>query len=84
MILNVHITVIIKPDDILFKCKKDTENIDSEILKTKNGKSMLSKCAICGREISRSMKEKEAKRFLSNIGLKTALSKIPILDDVLF
>ena len=30
------------------------------------------------------MKEQEAKRFLSNLGLKTSLSKIPILGDVLF
>ena len=30
------------------------------------------------------VKEQEAKRFLSNIGLKKPLSKIPILGDVLF
>ena len=30
------------------------------------------------------MKEQEAKGLLSNLGLKTPLSKIPILDDVLF
>ena len=43
-----------------------------------------SKCAICGRKKSRFVKEQEAKGFLSNIGLKTPLSKIPILGDVLF
>ena len=30
------------------------------------------------------MKEQETKIFLSNLGLKTPLSKIPILGDVLF
>ena len=43
-----------------------------------------SKCAICGSKKSRFVKEQEAKGFLSNIGLKTSLSKIPILGDVLF
>ena len=43
-----------------------------------------SKCAICGSKKSRFVKEQEAKGFLSNIGLKTPLSKIPILGDVLF
>ena len=33
---------------------------------------------------SRFMKEQEAKRFLNNTVLKTPLSKIPILGDVLF
>ena len=30
------------------------------------------------------MKKQEAKGLLSNLGLKTPLSKIPILGDVLF
>ena len=39
------------------KSKKGTENVDSEALKTKNGKSMLlSKCAICGSKKSRFIK----------------------------
>ena len=67
------------------KCKRNTKNIDSKMLETKNGRLMLSlKCAICGSKKSRFMKEQEAKEFLSNIGLKTPLSKIPILHDVLF
>ena len=60
-------------------CKRNTKNIDSKILETKNGRLMLSlKCAICGSKKSRFMKEQEAKEFLSNISLKTPLSKIPI------
>ena len=67
------------------KCKKDTKNIVSKVLKTKNGRLMLSsKCAICGSKKSRFMKEQKAKGFLSNIGLKTRVSKIPIFGDVLF
>ena len=36
------------------KCKKDTENINSRVSKTSNGKTVvLSKCAICGSKKSR-------------------------------
>ena len=59
-------------------------NIDSKMLETKNSRLMLSlKCAICGSKKSRFLKKEEAKRFLNNIGLKTLLSKIPILGNVL-
>ena len=58
------------------KSKKDTKNVDSKILKTKNGKPILSsKCAICGSKKSRFMKEQETKGLLS---LRTPLSKIPL------
>ena len=39
------------------------------------------KCVICGSKKSRFIKKQEAKEFLSNIGFKTPLSKIPILGD---
>ena len=45
---------------------------------------VLSKCAICGRKKSRFIKNQEAKRLLSNFGIKTPLSKAPILGDILF
>ena len=67
------------------KCQKNTENIDPKILKLKNGRTMLSsKCAVCGSKKSRNTKEQEAKEVLSNLDLKTPLSKIPLLDDILF
>ena len=67
------------------KCKKDTQNIDSKVLETKNGRLMLSrKCAICGNKISKFLKEQQAKGLLSNLGLKAPLSKIPLLGDILF
>ena len=53
-------------------------------MQTKNGRIALSsKCAICGSKKSRLMKEQEAKGLLSNLGIKTRLSKIPLLN-VLF
>ena len=44
---------------------------------------MQSKCADCGIEKSRFVKQQEAKSLLSNLGIKTSLSKIPLLDALL-
>ena len=66
------------------KCRKNTENLDSKIFQTKYGRSIMqSKCADCGTKKSRFVKEQEAKVLLSNLGIKTPLSKIPLLN-VLF
>ena len=67
------------------RCKKDTESVDSKVLKTKNGRTMLSsKCAVCGTKKSKFLKEQEAKRLLSSLGLKEPLSKVLLLGDILF
>ena len=67
------------------KCKKNTESIDPKISGTSNGKAMvLSKCTICGSKKSRFIKNQNAKGLLSNLGIKTPLSKVPILGDILF
>ena len=66
-------------------CKKDTENINPRVSNTSNGRTMiLSKCAICGSKKSRFIKNQEAKGLLSNLGVRTPLSKVPILGDILF
>ena len=65
------------------KCKKDTEVIDPKIVRTKNRLVMQSKCSVCRIKKSRFLKEQEAKGLLSNLGIKTPLSKIPLLN-VLF
>ena len=65
-------------------CKKDTKNIDAKMMKTRNGRLMLlSKCAVCGNKKLKFMKEQEAEGLLSNSGIKTPLSKVPLLN-VLF
>ena len=67
------------------KCRKDTENINPRVSNTSNGRTMvLSKCAICGSKKSRFVKNQEAKGLLSNLSIKTPLSKGPILRDILF
>ena len=61
-----------------------TENLDSTIFKTKNGRLIMqSKCPDCGIKKSRFVKKQEAKVLLSNLGIKTVLSQIPLLN-VLF
>ena len=67
------------------KCKRNRKNKDAKMLKTKNGRTIiLSQCDVCGNKKSRFVKEQEAKGLLSNLGIKTSLSKIPLLGDTLF
>ena len=66
------------------KCKKNTDNIDPKMFRTKNNRLLMqSKCSVCKNKKSRFIKEQEAKGLLSQLGIKTALSKIPLLN-VLF
>ena len=66
------------------KCKKDTANIDPKMVKTKNNRLLMqSKCSVCETKKSRFTKEQDAKGLLSNLGIKTPFSKIPLLN-VLF
>ena len=61
------------------KCKKDIENIDPKIVRTKNNRLVMqSKCSVCKIKQSRFVKEQEAKCLLSNLGIKTPLGKIPL------
>ena len=67
------------------KCRKNTENLNSKIFKTKDGRLIMqSKCAECGFKKSRFVKEQEAKGILSSLGLKRRLSKIPLFGDIFF
>ena len=66
------------------KCRTDTENIDPKMVRTKNNRLIMqSKCSVCGIKKSRFVKEQEAKGLLSNLGINTPFSKIPLLN-VLF
>ena len=54
------------------------------MLKTKNGRTMLSsKYTVCGSKKSKVIKQQEAKGLLINLGLKTQLSKVPLLRDIM-
>ena len=67
------------------KSKKYTKNINPQVSSTSNGKLMiLSKCAICGSKKSKFINKQEARGSLSKLGIKTPLSKVPILGNILF
>ena len=59
------------------KCKKDTDNIDLKMFRTKNNRFLMqSKCSVCKNKKSRFVTEQEAKGLLSNLGIKTPFGKI--------
>ena len=63
------------------KCRKNTKSLNSKIFKKKYGRlTMQSKSADCGFKKARFVKQQEAKGLLSNLGVKTPLSKIPLLN----
>ena len=67
------------------KCKKHTKNINPQISSTSNGKMMmLSKCAIYRSRKSKFIKKQDAKGVLSKLGIKTPLSNVPLLGNILF
>ena len=68
-------------ENYCISCRKKTENLNSKIFKTKYGRLIMqSKCTDCGIKKSRFVKEQEAKRLLSNLEIRTLLSKIPLLN----
>ena len=67
------------------RCKKYTKNINPRVSNTSSGKAMiLSKCATCCSKKSRFINNQEAKGLLSSLGLRTPLTKVPILGDIFF
>ena len=67
------------------KFRKNTESKNPKVAKTKNGRIMLiSKCVVCDSKKSKFIKEQEASGLLSSLGIKTPLSKIPLVGPLLF
>ena len=67
------------------KYGENTKNIILQVSKTINGGTIiLSKCAVCGDKKSKFIKKQEAKGLLNYLVIRTLLSKIPVLRDILF
>ena len=65
--------------------QKNTESISPRFSATSNSTTMiLSKCAICDSKKSKFIKNQQAKGLLGSLGIRTPLSKIPLLVDVFF
>ena len=66
------------------KFRTNTDNIDPKIFRTKNNRLLMqSKCSVCENKKSRFVKEQEAKGLLSNLGINTPFSTIPLLNVLL-
>ena len=51
------------------------------MVRTKNNRLIMqAKCPVCRSKKSRFVKEQEVKGLLSNLGIKTRFSKIPLLN----
>ena len=67
------------------KCRQNTESKNPKVARTKNGRIMLlSKCAVCDSKKAKFIKEQEASGFLSSLGTRAPLSKIPLVGPLLF
>ena len=66
------------------KCRKNTKIKIPKIAATKRGSIMiLSKCSVCDSKKFKFIKEQEASGLLSTLGIKTLLSKIPLVGPLL-
>ena len=70
-----------KKETYCLSCRKYTKNINPTIGRNKHNRSMIqSNCAICNSKKSRFIKDYEASGLLSNLGIKTPLNKVPLLN----
>ena len=70
-----------KKETYCLVCRKYTKNINPKIVRNRQNRSMIqSNYAMCGSKKSRFTKEQQAMRILSNLGIKTPLSKVPLLN----
>ena len=61
--------------------RKYTKNINPKIGRNRQNRSMIqSNCPVCGSKKSRFIKEQQAMGILSNLSIKTLLSKVPLLN----
>ena len=73
-----------KKETYCLVCRDYTKNNNPKIVRNKQNRLMIrSNCAICSNKKSRFIKEQQAMGILSNLGIKTPLSKVPLLN-VLF
>ena len=70
-----------KKETYCLSCKKYTQNTNPKIVRNRQNRLMIqSNCAICGSKKSRFIKEQKALGILSNLGIKTPLSKVLLLN----
>ena len=70
-----------KKETYCLACRKHTKSINPKIVRNRQNRLMIqSNCAICSSKKSRFIKEQQAMGILSNLGMKTPFSKVPLLN----
>ena len=70
-----------KKETYCLGCRKCTKSINPKIVRNRQNRSMIqSNCVVCGGKKSRFIKEHQAMGLLSNLGIKTLLQKVPLLN----
>ena len=70
-----------KKETYCLACRKYTKSINPKIVRNRQNRSMIqSNCAVCSSKKSRFIKEHQAMGLLSNLSIKTPLSKVPLLN----
>ena len=68
-----------------FSCEKNIKNKNSSVRRTKQNRLMLvSNLANCSKKISRFIENKKASALLSKLGIRTLLSNILLIGNILF
>ena len=70
-----------KKETYFLACRKYAKNNNPKLVRNKQNRLMIqSNCANCGSKKSRFIKEQQSMGILSNLGIKTPLSKVPLLN----
>ena len=70
-----------KKETYCLVCKKYTKNNNPKIVRNRQNRLMIqSNCAACSSKKSRFIKEQQVMGILSNLGIKTPLCKVPLLN----
>ena len=70
-----------KKETYYLACRKYSKNNNPKIVRNRQNRLMIqSNCANCGYKKSRFIKEQQAMGILSNLGIKTPLSKVSLLS----
>ena len=73
-----------KKETYCLACRKYTKSVNPKIVRNRQNRLMIqSNCATPGSKKSRFVKEQKALGILSNLGIRTPLSQVPLLN-VLF
>ena len=69
-----------KKETYCLVCRKYTKNNNPKIVRNRQNRLMIqSNCTNCGSKKSRFIKEQQAMGKLSNLSIKTPLSKVPFV-----